>query len=107
MVAQCGYDVLGRRIARRVYWSPLPGAEARETRYIYQGGQVVASPLPAGPRSFPIAWPPDPPLFLGPGSQLRCSRRALGRAKSPNRPIALSLGPGSQLRCSRRALGRA
>ncbi|MBP6668906.1 MAG: hypothetical protein KA180_05625 [Gemmatimonadales bacterium] len=59
LVARYGCDVLGRRIARRVYWLPLPGAEARETRYLYQGGQAEAPPLPAGPRSFPIAWPPN------------------------------------------------
>ena len=64
-MARYGYDVLGRRIARRVYWSPLPGAEARETRYIYQGGQVVAETDAAGAFKWKYTWGPGTDNLVG------------------------------------------
>ena len=65
LVARYGYDVLGRRIARRVYWSPLPGAEARETRYLYQGGQVVAETDAAGAFKWKYTWGPGTDNLVG------------------------------------------
>ena len=65
LVARYGYDVLGRRIARRVYRAVLPGAEVRETRYIYQGGQVVAETDAAGAVKWKYTWGPGTDNLVG------------------------------------------
>ncbi len=65
LVARYGYDVLGRRVARRVYLAALPGSEVRETRYLYQGGHVGAETDAAGNIKWKYFWGPGTDNLIG------------------------------------------
>src|SRR5690606_11175485 len=65
LVARYGYDVLGRRIARKVYYAVLPGSEVRETRYLYQGGHVGAETDAAGNIKWKYFWGPGTDNLVG------------------------------------------
>ncbi len=65
LVARYGYDVLGRRIARKVYAVTLPGSEVRETRYLYQGGHVGAETDAAGNIKWKYTWGPGTDNLIG------------------------------------------
>ena len=65
LVARYGYDVLGRRIARKVYAVTLPGSEIRETRYLYQGNQVSAETDATGAIKWKYTWGPGTDNLVG------------------------------------------
>ena len=57
LIARYGYDVLGRRIGRRVY-SHITGGATGYTRYIYAGQQVEYEADSAGSRTLKYLWGP-------------------------------------------------
>jgi RHS repeat-associated protein len=57
LIARYGYDVLGRRIAKRVY-SSASGGTVGETRFVYHGQDVVYETTPAGAIGWSYAWGP-------------------------------------------------
>lgn len=65
LVARYAYDVLGRRIAKRVYWSPVAGAGARYQRYVYHGDQVAFETDSSGTMTSKYSWAPGVDNLLG------------------------------------------
>lgn len=55
LVARYGYDVLGRRIAKRVY-STITGGDTAYTRFVYHGNQVAYETDSAGSAGLRYTW---------------------------------------------------
>ena len=64
VVSRYGYDVLGRRIAKRVY-SASTGGKVIYQRFVYRGGNVAFEADSMGTRKFSYTWGPGADNLVG------------------------------------------